>query len=189
MMRRRTSVCALVAVALLLTPAAAQAQLTMGAFRGLATGHIGSSLGNGDAGEALSVGGSVAVIEEFGWGAEFDFGYADSGDAPGEGLDAQSYMLNAILVRPKGRLRPFGVAGVGVIHAQTCVAACPGATTWTDFGFNGGGGLQFLFSDVFGLRGDVRYFTALGDHPDPSRQNLSYWRIAFGATFLWAIAP
>ena len=28
-----------------------------------------------------------------------------------------------------------------------------------------------------------------GDHPDPVRQNLSYWRISVGATFLWAIAP
>lgn len=189
MMRRRTSVCVLMTVALLLTPAAARAQLSMGAFRGLATGHIGTSIGNDDAGEALSLGASVAVLEDTGWGAEFDFGYADSGDEPGEGLEAQSYMLNAIIVRPKGRLRPFGVAGAGVIHARTCVAACPGATTWTDFGLNGGGGVQFLFSDLFGLRGDVRYFTALGDHPDPARQNLSFWRIAFGATFVWAIAP
>ena len=189
MMRRRTSVCVLMTVALLLTPGAARAQMTMGAFRGLATAHIGTSIGNDDAGEALSVGGSVAVLEEGGWGAEFDFGYADSGDEPGEGLDAQSYMLNAMFVRPKGRLRPFGVAGAGVIHAQTCDAVCLAPTTWTDFGFNGGGGAQFLFSDVFGLRGDVRYFTALGDHPAPVPQNLSYWRITVGATFLWAIAP
>ena len=103
MMRRRTSVCVLMAVALLLVPAAARAQMTMGAFRGLATAHIGAALGNDDAGNALSVGGSVAVLEQSGWGAEFDFGYADSGDAPGEGLDAQSYMLNVIGVWPKGQ--------------------------------------------------------------------------------------
>ena len=126
MMRRRTSVCVMMTVALLLIPAAARAQPTMGPFRGLATAHIGTSLGNDDAGEALSVGASVAVLEETGWGAEFDFGYADSGDEPGEGLEAQSYMLNAIIVRPKGRLRPFGVAGAGVIHARTCVDGVPG---------------------------------------------------------------
>ena len=109
----------------------------------------------------------MAVLEETGWGAEFDFGYADSGDEPGEGLEAQSYMLNAIIVRPKGRLRPFGVAGAGVIHAETCVAACAGATTWTDFGFNGGGGRAVPLQRVFGLRGDVRYFAALGIIPIP----------------------
>jgi opacity protein-like surface antigen len=189
MMRRRTSVSVLVAVALLVFPAVARAQMTMGAFRGLATGHIGTALGNDDAGNALSVGASVAVLEEGGWGAEFDFGYADSGDAPGEGLDAQSYMVNLIGVLPKGRLRPFGVAGAGVIHAQTCDAGCVAPTAWTDFGFTGGGGLQYIFSDVFGVRADARYFTALGDHPGPVRQNLSYWRIAVGATFLWAVAP
>ena len=189
MMRRRTGVCVLIAVALLLVPAPARAQLTMGAFRGLATGHIGASLGNDDAGNALSVGASVAVVEQSGWGAEFDFGYADSGDAPSEGLDAQSYMLNVIGVWPKGKLRPFGVAGAGVIHASTCVAGCATSSTWTDFGFTSGGGLHYVFSDSFGMRADARYFTALGDHPDPVRQNLSYWRIAVGATFLWAVAP
>jgi opacity protein-like surface antigen len=189
MMRRRTRVCVLMAVAVLLTPAAARAQMTMGAFRGLATGHLGAALGNDDAGNALSVGASVAVLEEGGWGAEFDFGYADSGDAADGALEAQSYMLNVIGVLPRGRLRPFGVAGAGVIHAQTCVAACPASTAWTDFGFSGGGGLQYIVSDAFGVRADARYFTALGDHPDPARQNLSYWRIAVGATFLWAIAP
>jgi opacity protein-like surface antigen len=189
MIGRRVGVCVLAAVAVLLAATPAWAQLTMGAFRGLATGHIGSSLGTDDAGNALSVGASVAVIEESGWGAEIDFGHADSGDAPREGLAAQSYMLNVIGVRPTGRLRPFGVAGVGAIHAQTCVAGCSETATWTDFGFTGGGGLHYIFSDAFGLRADARYFTALGDHPDPVRQNLSYWRIAVGATFLWAVAP
>ena len=39
------------------------------------------------------------------------------------------------------------------------------------------------------FEGNVRYFTALGEHPAPVPQNLSYWRITVGATFVWAIAP
>ena len=186
---RRTSVWLLAAAALLLAPAAARAQMTMGAFSAQATAHLGAALGNGDAGNALSVGGSVAVLEQSGWGAEFDFGYADSGNDPGDGLDAQSYMVNVIGAWPKGRLRPFGVAGAGAIRARTCVAGCTASQTWTDFGFTGGGGLQYPFNDVFGVRGEARYFTALGDHPDPLRQSLSYWRIAVGVSYLWSIAP
>ena len=131
----------------------------------------------------------MAVLEQSGWGAELDFGYADSGDESGEGLDAQSYMVNVIGVWPKGKLRPFGVAGAGGFARAPAWPAAPASAKWTDFGFTGGGGVQYLFSDLFGVRADARYFTALGDHPDPVRQNLSYWRIAVGATFLWAIAP
>ena len=186
---RSAGVCVLMALGVLLAPAPARAQMSMGAFRGQATGHIGTALGNGEAGDALSVGASVAVLESSGWGAEFDFGYANSGDDPGDGLDAQSYMLNVIGVWPTGRLRPFGLAGVGAIRARTCVARCASTETWTDLGFTGGGGLQYRFNDIFGVNADARYFTALADYPDATRAGLSYWRIAVGATFLWAIAP
>jgi opacity protein-like surface antigen len=186
---RRAGRCVLMACAVWLAPAPASAQMSMGAFSGQATGHLGAAIGNDEAGSALSVGASVAVLESSGWGAEFDFGYANSGDEPGDGLDAQSYMVNVIGVWPKGNLRPFGVAGVGAIRARTCVAGCTTTEGWTDFGFSGGGGLQYQLSDTFGVRGDVRYFTALGDYPDPSRASLSYWRIAVGVTYLWVIAP
>jgi opacity protein-like surface antigen len=186
---RRPAMCVLITIAAWLTPAPALAQLSMGPFTGQATGHLGAAIGNDDAGSALSVGLSVAALEPSGWGAEFDFGYASSGDEPGEGLDAQSYMLNLIGVWPNRKLRPFGVAGIGAIRARTCVADCASTETWVDFGFTGGGGLQYLFGDTFGVRADARYFTALGDHPDPSHASLSYWRITVGGTFLWVLTP
>jgi opacity protein-like surface antigen len=189
MIGRRAGRCVLMVVGALLAASPAFAQLTMAPLSGQATAHLGGALGTDDAGNALSVGGSVAILEESGWGAEVDFGYANSGDSPLDDLNAQSYMVNVIGSWPKGRLRPFGVAGAGAIRARTCLNGCERSESTTDWGFNGGGGLQFLVNDTFALRGDARYFTALGDHPEAVRRSLSYWRLAVGATFLWTIAP
>ena len=98
-------------------------------------------------------------------------------------------MANLIGSWPKGRLRPFGVVGAGAIRARTCVNGCGSTESSTDWGVNGGGGVQFLFSDALGVRADARYFTALGDRPDAVGQRLGYWRIAAGVTYLWSIAP
>jgi opacity protein-like surface antigen len=174
---------------MLLTASPAAAQLSLGAFSGQATAHIGAALGNDEAGNALALGGSLAVLEQSGWGAEFDFGYANSGDDPDDGLTAQSYMVNLIGAWPTGSLRPFGVAGAGAIRARTCVAGCASSETWTDWGLSGGGGVQYLINDTAAVRADVRYVRAIGDHPDPTRSGLSFWRIGVGATLLWAIAP
>jgi opacity protein-like surface antigen len=173
-------------VALFLAPHPAAAQWDRGSFTGQATGHIGVASGNDDRGSTLSLGGSVAVIEETGWGAEVDFGFADDDNGRTGGLDVQSYMLNAIGMWPKGRLRPYVTAGGGALRARTCVEACSGTQGWTDWGLSAGGGVQFALHEMFALRGDVRYFTTLADHPDPSRPDgFSYWRFAIGATYLW----
>ena len=186
----RFGMAALLAAGVLLAPRPAAAQLSLAPFTGLATGHIGAASGNDGRGSTLSLGGSVAVIEDSGWGAEFDFGYADDDNGRSGGLDAQSYMLNLIGMWPTGRLRPFVTAGAGGIRARSCVQACTGTTAWTDWGLTGGGGLQYQLNGLAALRGDVRYFTAPGDHPDPNRPDgFSFWRISVGATFVWSILP
>ena len=90
-------------------------------------------------------------------------------------------MMSVIGVRPKGRLRPFGTFGAGVIHAHTCENGCANTTAWTDWGLSGGGGAFYFFNETFGLRGDARYFSTAG------RENgVGFWRITIGATFLWS---
>jgi hypothetical protein len=169
------------AVLLLAAPRSASAQISLGPIVGAATVHVGTAIGTDDRGSTFSVGGSVAVVESTGWGAEFDVGFANDDDGRSGGLDVQSYMINATGVWPKGSLRPFGTFGVGVLHAHTCESGCASTSEWTDWGLSGGGGVLYFFNETFGLRGDARYFSTVDRN-----NNLGFWRIAFGGTFLWS---
>jgi opacity protein-like surface antigen len=61
------------------------------------------------------------------------------------------------------RLRPYAVAGVGLLY--TNVTTTGGATDSgrSSFGFNAGGGVTAFLSSRVGLRGDVRYLRAIQD--------------------------
>ena len=101
------------------------------------------------------------------------------------GLDVQSYVLNVIGMWPKGRVRPFAVGGGGAIRARSCVNACASTEAWTDWALSGGGGVQYLLNEMFGLRGEARYFAMTGRHRDPTREGIRFWRVAIGGTFQW----
>jgi hypothetical protein len=163
----------------------AAAQIGLGPVNGIFTAHVGSAIGRDGTGSTLSAGGSVAVIEQSGWGAEFDAGFASDDRGRTGGLDVQSYVLNVIGMWPRGRVRPFAVGGGGAIRARSCVNACAATEAWTDWALSGGGGVQYLLNEVFGLRGEARYFSMTGRHPDPSRESIRFWRIAVGGTFQW----
>jgi hypothetical protein len=162
----------------------AAAQISLGPITGALTGHIGTATGGNGAGTTLSLGASVAVVETTGWGAEFDLGVADDDDGRTGGLDVQSYIINLIGVWPKGRLRPFGTIGGGAVRATTCTTGCAGTIDWSDWAFSAGGGVLYLRNEVFGIRGDVRYVTNIGD-PARAPQGVRVWRVAIGATVLW----
>ena len=184
-MMMRIVTTALVAGGLLLAvPYSATAQISLGPISGALTGHIGTATGGNDAGTTLSLGGSVAVVEQSGWGAEFDFGYADDDDGRTGGLDVQTYVLNLIGVWPKGRLRPFGTIGGGGLRATSCTTGCASTVAWSDWAFSAGGGVLYLRSEVFGIRGDLRYIANIGD-PARAPQGLRLWRATVGATLLW----
>jgi hypothetical protein len=172
----------LLGVLLMADPAAAQNGL--GVFAGQATGHIGVAAGSDGQGSTLSLGASVAVVDDSGWGAEFDFGYADDDDGRTGGLDAQSYVISAIGIWPKGRIRPFVVGGGGVVRARTCTADCSRIAAWTDWAISGGGGVQYRLNPASALTADVRYFSVPGTNPDHPN-GLGFWRVSIGATFLW----
>jgi len=74
MLMRRIAITLVAAAAwLVITPADAQAQMTMGAFKGYLTGHVGGIAGDALTNEDLVLGASMSVQEERGWGAEIDF--------------------------------------------------------------------------------------------------------------------
>ena len=178
-----------VTAVVLLCPGAADAQLSMKPLTGLGTVHLGATAG-ADVGTSGSVGGSVAVLEESGLGAEFDFGFgAGSASRLGPSGSVQSYMVNFIGVRPVGRIRPFVTIGGGVLRVHGCTAGCARTLSWTDWGWNGGAGAFVMMNDWFALRGDLRYLGELANHPDPDRpRRFNYWRVSAGATFVWAVA-
>lgn len=168
----------------------ARAQMTMGMFRGYFTGHIGAVTGGDVTGARPAAGASVAVHEASGWGAEVDFGRSTDVSTRGPVLDLTTYFVNAAWVRPAGMIRPFGSAGVGILQIDGCGARCGLVSRTYDAGISAGGGAFVALSDLAGLRGDVRYFFSAADHPDLSRpDNLAFWRVSIGATFLWAIVP
>jgi len=168
----------------------ARAQVGTGTFTGFVTGHVGAITGGDLSDPGATLGASVAVHEETGWGAEIDFGHTSDVLAGGQILDVTSWMVNAVWVRPNGLIRPFGSGGAGVLQVNGCDAPCNIPARTFDFGLSVGGGTYVTFSDVAALRGDVRYFWASGDHPDLRRpDNFNYWRASFGVTFMWALAP
>ena len=188
---RRIAFAMLAATALLaISTSAASAQMTMGTFQGYFTGHVGMIAGDALTNEKLEVGASVAVQEERGWGAEIDFGHTSDATAGKQILDVTSYLVNAAWVKPGGLVRPFFVAGGGVLQVNGCDAPCNVSARTYDFGMSAGGGAYLALSEYAGLRADARYFFSAADHPDLHRpDNFSYWRITIGATFMWTILP
>jgi hypothetical protein len=177
-------------VAIVVTAPDARAQMTMGSFRGYLTGHVGAITGGEASEERLAIGASVAVQEQTGWGAEIDFGHSSDVAVGAQFLDVTSYFVNASWVKPDGLIRPYGVAGAGVLQVNGCGTACTRASRTYDFGVSAGGGAFVLVHEVAALRADVRYFFSSADHPDLRRPDgLGFWRLSIGATFIWAVVP
>jgi len=119
-------------------------------------------------------------------GIELDFGY--SPDFFGESVDndVMTGMGNLILGVPVGGtagsgIRPYFVAGLGVIRTRVEQLGVSNATN--EAGFNIGGGLMGFFGDHVGLRGDVRYFRNFGEIDISELQfagNFHFWRASIG---------
>ena len=168
----------------------AQAQNAMGAFSGFFTPFVGAAAGGEVSQGNMLFGASVSVQEQDGWGAELDFSHAADTDAGRQELDVTTYMVNASWIRPAGMIRPFGMAGGGVMQINGCDEPCARAARTYDFGLTAGAGVLAVLHDAVGVRGDVRYFFAGADHLDLGRpDNFNFWRLSFGVTFMWAILP
>ena len=179
-------VCVLIAA----SASAARAQMTMGTFKGYFTGHIGAVTGGDVTSARTAAGASVAVHDASGWGAEIDFGRSTGVSTRGPALALTTYLVNAAWVKPDGMVRPFGSAGAGFLQVDGCGAPCGVGSRTYDLGISAGGGAYLTVNDLVGVRADLRYFFSAADHPELSRpDNLAFWRVSIGATFLWDIAP
>ena len=180
---------AMACVVMLACAATAQAQQGRETYRGIATGLIGGTLGGDVPDPVLTLGATVSVQEASGWGAEMDISYANDNNGSTKKADITAFMIGANWLRPRGGpLRPYVALGIGTLGLHGCLIPCAQTTTTWDLGFSTGGGVQYAFNDLVGLRGDARYMFAPGSHDGGSRPgNWGFWRVSFGVGFGWAV--
>ena len=160
-------------------------------YTGQLTGHVSSANGGDVRERALTLGASLGVLDSNGFGAEVDLGHTRRFDDE-RFLESgiTSFMVNVIGMYPSARLRPFVVGGAGLLRVRTSLALSEPVTSRTDWGLNGGGGVQWMFNDAVGVRGDVRYFRYFQRQDDlPLLDNgfFDYWRTSIGLTLAWPI--
>jgi Outer membrane protein beta-barrel domain len=103
--------------------------------------------------------------------------------------DAMSFMGNVVVpIRIQGATnwRPYGTAGLGVVHAWFDSANDQFDADQSNLAFNFGGGVMYSLNDRVGLRGDVRYFRALVDEDKREGgffKDYDFLRATFGVTF------
>lgn len=181
------------AVALLL-PASARADW-------LLSPNVGITFGGAAEGrEHLTYGASIGWMGAGIFGFEGDFQFSPEFFEPNdEDLDlidssnVVSVMGNAIIGIPIGGqrgagIRPFGIAGVGLLKTNQSSADEVLDVSSNDFGFNLGVGAMAFFSDHAGIRGDLRYvrsFEDVSDGFDIEAGNFDFWRANVGVTFRW----
>ncbi len=100
----------------------------------------------------------------FGFEEEFAYAHDFFGKAPNLKSSALTVMTSAMLAPKVGPVRPYVLAGVGLI--KTHVEFTPSALLTSDnnnFGWDVGGGLMITVAPHVGLRGDLRYFHSFQD--------------------------
>ena len=96
------------------------------------------------------------------FGYETDFGYTKNfyGSAPGVTSSLITVMGNVLFVPAVGPVRPYALAGLGLIRSQVDVSrgTLISNSGNNDVGWDVGGGVFVFFGEHVGLRGDIRYF-------------------------------
>lgn len=160
---------------------------------GLVTPYIGTSL-NGDLPESgQTLGLSVGSLGRHGFGAEVDLAHGWGFDPTRfEASGITSLMANVLVGLPRGRLRPFGVAGLGLLRTRGCEIDCVRTVSRTDVAANFGGGVSVPVSSMWQVRSDVRYFRYVQHHRDVPRLAAGpydFWRWSVGVTYDWPLEP
>ncbi len=123
-------------------------------------------------------------------GFETEFSYTDDFFGKVEGLSSSllTLMGNVMIVPKIGPIRPYALAGVGLIKTRADFSPLGLLeTSNNDFGWDVGGGVMGFFGENFGIRGDVRYFHSfqnldlLGFNIDGTK--LDFGRVSGAAVF------
>jgi len=121
------------------------------------------------------------------YGIEEEMAYAPNilGHAPGFSSSVFTLMINGVLIPKVGALRPYALAGMGLIRTHVeLTTEGTFATPDSNFGWDAGGGLIGFISGRLGARGDLRYFrsaenTAVVGFTLPNSK-LDFWRASAG---------
>lgn len=178
---------------LLLAPAAATAQ-------GYLTPFVGSNFG-GDTGVTLDQSIDDRSRLDFGvrlgamsagiFGGEVEVGYTRNFYGKGTIFDSSNVLTgmgNVLLGLPAGPVRPYVLAGLGVVRRTITFATAANPVNFSDSraAYDIGGGVNLFFSEHVGINGDLRYFrnfstgNAILDLPDTK---FNYARGSVGLTF------
>jgi opacity protein-like surface antigen len=171
--------------------AASTASAQQPLYTGMITPYLGASAGGDVEGRKLTPGASMTVLDTSGIGAELDVAHTRQIDESRFSESAiTSVMVNVVGMWRVSNVRPFVVSGLGLLRVRAALPDAGLVTSRTDWAFDAGAGVLYLFDDLIGVRGDVRYFRYLQRHDDlPLRDNgfFDYWRTSIGVTFAWPI--
>jgi len=142
----------------------------------------------------LMFGGSVALLSRGVFGVEADYAYAprfferDNRAGNITGSNVNTFSGSAIFAVPlsvtRESLRPYAIAGLGLMHA-----AVQDAVNFSDIrenmlGYNVGGGAIGLISPRTGFRFEIRHFRSIENAPNvltaEQSARLSFWRATVG---------
>jgi opacity protein-like surface antigen len=158
-------------------------------YTGMLTGHLGPVAGGDVRDWTIAPGGSMAVVENGGLGAELDISH--NGDFDGESFADSSITpitLNFVAMYMHDRIRPFLVVGVGVMRVHAASASGQSSTS-TEPAWDTGAGVLYMLNDAIGVRGDVRYFRHFNRQDMPFGDNgvLDFVRTSVGVTYSWPL--
>ena len=139
-------------------------------------------------------GASLAVVGETGVGTEVDFWQFRDFD-PSRFAESRisAFLLNVTGVWNDSRalIRPYVVAGVGILQSRVCDLSCEVVDSSTELGFDAGAGAFVLWNETIGARADFRYIRYLSRQDvlplDNDGGYFSFWRTSVGVTFSWPI--
>jgi opacity protein-like surface antigen len=177
---------------LLVTIAAAPARADW-----LITPYLGTAFGGATSSQHVTYGASAAWMSHGIIGVEFDGSISpdllDEDDGVILGIadsNVTTLMGSLVIGAPLGEpgIRPYAVAGAGLIRSRVSDADDIFDIDENSFGINVGGGLHALVRSNIGVRADVRYFRGVRDTDDSNDVDLElgsfdFWRASVGATF------
>lgn len=197
--RFRQRAIGIVALSTLVSPAPVSAEWFISPFLGAkfasSTSIVNLEQGANNTRMTLGVSGVILSDEVFGIEGEFGYSPRFFERSGGSGLVARSHvttvMGNVLVAVPRritrDALRPYAVAGVGLIHVGIKDLVNVFDVDGDLLGMSIGGGAIGHLTNRTSLRFDVRHIRSLGrgdgDVPSIGETRISYWRATAGVAF------